>query len=65
MNHTQQQWMQQDRRAHAAQDLCLPIDAPCASPRVVRAGGPVRGVEHRRRDWRVCSGGGCEPRGVA
>lgn len=65
MNHTQQQWMQQDRRAHAGQGLRLPIDASRASPRVVRAAGPARGAEPRRRDWRVCSGGGYEPRGVA
>jgi hypothetical protein len=66
MDHTQQQWREQDRRAPAGQDLCRPNDAPCAFPRGGRAAaGPARGVEPRRRDGRVCSGGGCEPRGVA
>jgi len=66
MSHKQQQqWMQQDRRSHAVQGLRLPTQGSSAYPSVVMAAGPARGVERRRRDWRVCSVGGCEPRGVA
>ena len=61
MSHKQRELMLQGRRVHAVRGLSPHIHASSARQRLVMAAAPVRGVEPRRHDWSVCSGGGCEP----
>ena len=63
MSHKHRQLMQQGRLWHALRGLRRQIDA--SSGGMSAAAGSARGAERRRRDWRVCSVGGCEPRGIA
>jgi hypothetical protein len=64
MSHKQEQWMQRDQRSYAVRALRPQIEAWSASQSMVTAGSAL-GAERRRRDWRVCSVGDCEPRCIA
>lgn len=63
MNHKQRKSQQQGRLWQAPRGLRPQIDASSAG--TTAAAGPVRGAGRRRRDWRVCSAGGSEPRCLA
>lgn len=64
MSHEQRESKRQGRQPRAMWGLSTHIVSSVYRS-VFGVAEPAPGVGRRRRDWCVCSVGGCEPRGIA